>query len=167
MLGSHVLIIYTLCQWLHLWFYSAIRLCSWSCRKVSKMGVVWTSPQALAYGPLCYGSLNIPNLYTEQLVELHYCSMVKKSQIKLASWFNPTLNYSIHKQGYGESSLIPHWQHPYSPLSHFWTFPDHNQYWLYTPHWNWCHRYKVPKQMSGTSARILVKVYQKNQTTGT
>jgi len=33
-----------------------------------KVGVVHTFPQALAPGPLNYGGLELPHLYTEQLV---------------------------------------------------------------------------------------------------
>jgi len=36
---------------------------------LSKAGIIQTFPQALTYGPVWYGGLAIPNLYTEQLVE--------------------------------------------------------------------------------------------------
>jgi len=44
---------------------------------LSKAGIIHTFPCTLAYAPLQYGRLDIPNLYTEQLVEhmgvlLHY-----------------------------------------------------------------------------------------------
>jgi len=73
-----------------------------------KAGVVRTSPQALARGPLEYGGLEIPHLFTEQTIS-HVHTILRYGQIK----DDPT-GFLLHatgeamqlKMGYGGKLLV-------------------------------------------------------------
>jgi len=60
---------------------------------LSQAGVIHTYPQALIHGPLQYGGLDIPQLYTEQIIA-HVQTVLRYS----LDWEDPT-GYLLHATG--------------------------------------------------------------------